>query len=361
MPKIAQAYGIGQALIPVLPPPILFESAPTSNQTNYSVGQVVYIGTPGAYTFYIYAGAGVWELLDISTGTLSTLTGDTGTATPSGGNINLAGTAAQVATTASGSTVTLSLIGPYTPASYTAHTVLLGEGASSIGHTTTGSAGQLLTSGGVSADPTWTTATFPATATSTGTILRSNGTNWVASTDTYPNTVTAGDILIATATNVVGSLADVAVGQALMSGGVGVAPAYSGSPSFSGSVTAGTGLTATTGNITTSAVAAGFVTVPTVTSGAASGTVNCNGRVGAVSFTSPSIAGGATLTLTVGNTAVTGSGTVIQYSVVGATTGAALNIQSVTNSAGSSAVVIENGTGATTQTGTITLVFIVLN
>ncbi len=41
-----------------------------------------------------------------------------------------------------------------------------------------------------------------------------------------------------------------ATGQALMSGGVGVIPAYTGSPSFSGSVTAATTLTATLGNIT---------------------------------------------------------------------------------------------------------------
>lgn len=133
----------------------------------------------------------------------------------------------------------------------TLHGVIIGEGLTSpMGATAAGSAGQLLKSGGASADPSWTTATFPATATSTGTILRANGTNWVASTNTYPDTATAGALIAATATNVIGQIADVATGQALMSGGVGVIPAFSGSPSFSGSVTAATTLTATLGNIT---------------------------------------------------------------------------------------------------------------
>jgi hypothetical protein len=70
------------------------------------------------------------------------------------------------------------------------------------------------------------------------------------STATYPSTATAGALIAATATNVIGQIADVAVGQLLASGGVGVIPAYTGSPSVTGSVTAGTTLTATLGNIT---------------------------------------------------------------------------------------------------------------
>ncbi len=317
----------------------------------------------------------------------------------------------------------------------TLHGVILGEGIGNpLGATAAGSAGQLLTSGGGAADPLWTTATFPATATGTGTILRANGTNWLASTATYPNTVTAGDIVIATATNVIGSLADVATGQVLMSGGVGVAPAYSGSPSVSGSVTAGTGFTATTGNIVAStgnitstlgSVSAGttvtagtgvtattgnivastgnitstlgsvgaattvtagttvtatlgditatngnFVSSAagkglsfnaTTNTGAASGPVVLDARAGQVVFSSVSIAAAADLTLTITNSAITGSSTQVIYSMSGATTGAALCIKSVTNTAGSSAIVVTNGTGATTSTADITLNFIVVN
>ncbi len=422
MSKMNQVYGIGQALISSLPPPQFFESAPTIAQTNFEIGQIVYTGTSGAYTFYIYAGAGVWELLDVAAGALDTLTGDTGTANPTAGNIKIAGTANQVSTAASGSTVTLALVGPYTPATYTAHGVLIGEGTSSIVATSAGTAGQLLTSGGASADPTWTTATFPTTAGATGTILRSNGTNWVASTDTYPNTSTAGALIAATATNVIGEIVDVATGQVLASGGVGVVPAYTGSPSVSGSVTAATGLIATTGGITATgtsnintsgsavtsigtggtgatnignatgntavtgsltasttltatlgaitatngnfvgtAVGTGILLNSSQNSGAASGPVVVNGRSGRVTFTSVSIAAGADLTLTMTNSSITASTTEVLLSMSGATTGAALCIKSVTASSGSLAIVVTNGTLATTSTADIQFDFLVLN
>jgi hypothetical protein len=87
----------------------------------------------------------------------------------------------------------------------TANTILAGGGAS-INFVGPGSAGQLLTSSGSGAPPVYTTATFPATATSTGTILRANGTNWVATTATYPTTTTASQILYSSATNVIGGL-----------------------------------------------------------------------------------------------------------------------------------------------------------
>lgn len=67
----------------------------------------------------------------------------------------------------------------------------------------TATAGQMLRSG-ASGAPSWSTATFPSTATSTGTILRADGTNWVATTATYPTTTTSGQILYSTATNTVG-------------------------------------------------------------------------------------------------------------------------------------------------------------
>lgn len=70
----------------------------------------------------------------------------------------------------------------------------------------TATAGQMLRSG-ASAAPAWSTATFPATATGTGTILRADGTNWAASTNTYPNTTSVNHILYATSANVIGSSA----------------------------------------------------------------------------------------------------------------------------------------------------------
>ena len=59
MSKMFQVYGIGQALIPVLPPPLPFASAPTSNQTNYEIGQLVYTPAHSPTAFYRD-----WETLD---------------------------------------------------------------------------------------------------------------------------------------------------------------------------------------------------------------------------------------------------------------------------------------------------------
>ncbi len=68
--------------------------------------------------------------------------------------------------------------------------------------TTAGSSGQIMQSGGgASASMTWSTATYPVTATATGTILRADGTNWTATTASYPNTAAIGSILNATSLN----------------------------------------------------------------------------------------------------------------------------------------------------------------
>lgn len=86
-------------------------------------------------------------------------------------------------------------------ATLTIRGVLIGNATSGINSTTAGTAGQFLVSGGPSADPTWTTATFPTAAGATGTILRSDGTNWVATTATYPATTTINQILYSSANN----------------------------------------------------------------------------------------------------------------------------------------------------------------
>lgn len=59
-------------------------------------------------------GVVTWSILGGATGAVATLTGDTGTATPAAGNIKIAGTANQITTAASGSTVTLSVPSAFT-------------------------------------------------------------------------------------------------------------------------------------------------------------------------------------------------------------------------------------------------------
>lgn len=87
----------------------------------------------------------------------------------------------------------------------TNHGVVVSGSSTTMTSTAAGSAGQVLQSGGASADPTYSTATFPSTATGTGTILRANGTNWVASTATYPNTIAINRVLFANGTDAVSS------------------------------------------------------------------------------------------------------------------------------------------------------------
>lgn len=136
MSKMFQVYGIGQALIPVLPPPLPFQNAPTSNQTNYEIGQVVFTPPKAPTSFWMYGGAGNWIEFATSGGDVTSVTG----------------TANQILASPTTGAVVLSLIGPYTPATYTAHGVLVGEGASSIVATAAGTTGQVLTAT-TSADP----------------------------------------------------------------------------------------------------------------------------------------------------------------------------------------------------------------
>lgn len=63
----------------------------------------------------------------------------------------------------------------------TNHGVLLGQSTSPVGSTLAGTAGQVLQSGGASADPTYSTAIYPSTSGSNGNLITSDGTDFVSS------------------------------------------------------------------------------------------------------------------------------------------------------------------------------------
>jgi len=89
--------------------------------------------------------------------------------------------------------------------SYATGDLIYASATNVLSKRTIGSTSQVLTiTAGI---PAWTTATFPSTATSTGTILRADGTNWVATTSTYPNTNAVSTLLYASASNVMSALA----------------------------------------------------------------------------------------------------------------------------------------------------------
>lgn len=136
-------------------------------------GQVI-IGSTGAKPVAATLTAGANVTITNSAG------GVTISATGSGGGVN-AGTINQIAYYAAAG-ATVSGVGP-------------------------GSAGQLFQSNGSGSAPAYTTATYPATATGTGTLLRANGTNYVASTATFADTYAASTLLYSNGANAVVGLA----------------------------------------------------------------------------------------------------------------------------------------------------------
>lgn len=73
-----------------------------------------------------------------------------------------------------------------------------------------------------------------------GKILRSDGTDLVYSTTTYPDTNTTGDVIISSAANTYSNLTAVAVGSLLISQGVGVAPVWASTFGVNAAAVAGT-------------------------------------------------------------------------------------------------------------------------
>lgn len=120
-------------------------------------------------------------------------------------------------------------------------------------------------------------------------------------------------------------------------------------------------ITATNGNFVGSTAGSGLLLNSPTATGVAASPVIVNGRSGRAIFTSVSIAAAADLTLTLTNSAITGAATNVIVSMAGATTGSALSIKSRTASAGSLAIVVTNGTGATTTTADIEIEFLVIN
>lgn len=67
----------------------------------------------------------------------------------------------------------------FTGVTLTNHDVLVGAASNGITSVGPGNAGQVLRSGGAGADPAYSTATYPGTAGTAGTVLKSDGTNFV--------------------------------------------------------------------------------------------------------------------------------------------------------------------------------------
>jgi hypothetical protein len=177
MSRMLQCYGTSAPVIQVLPPPLGLENAPTSNMTNFEIGQLAYTPTPDATAFYIYAGAGVWSLF----------------ATSGGDIVAINGTANQITATTTAGTTTLSIpavfIAPGSIASTT--TMTAGTGITATTGNITASAGNVSASGTVTGGTGVIATSGNITATAGNFVSSTAGNGLVLNSGTASGTTTA--------------------------------------------------------------------------------------------------------------------------------------------------------------------------
>jgi len=189
------------------------------------------------------------------------------------------------------------------------------SGQFGIGGATYGTSGYVLTSAGASAAPTWS----QVSATSLSGILPvANGGTGLASW-------TTGSLVYASASTTLAGLADVATGNVLLSGGVGVAPAW-GQVSLTTAVTGtlpiangGTGLTSTPANGALDIGNGTGFTRTTLTAGTNISITNGAGSISIAVSGTPSFATSVTTPLVIGGAAASSSLTLQSTSGVGTT------------------------------------------
>jgi hypothetical protein len=120
--------------------------APTTNDRKYPIGSI-WINQTTSTSYQLVTNPGIWTILGSAAGgDIQTLTGGSGGALlPTAGNMNLLGTANQITSTGSGSTITFSIPSAFTaPGSVTATTTLtatLGAITATNGNLVLGTAG----------------------------------------------------------------------------------------------------------------------------------------------------------------------------------------------------------------------------
>lgn len=210
---------------------------------------------------------------------------------------------------------------------YSAGDMLYASGTSTLSRLAAGTSGQVLTSAGASA-PVWTTlsngtvtsvnvsggttgltssggpVTTSGTITLAGTLIAANGGTGFA-------TYTVGDILYASTTTALSKLSDVATGNALISGGVGVPPAWGKidlTTHVSGTLPIANGGTNGTAAPTAGAVPYGTGTAFGFTAAGTSGQVLTSAGAGIPTWTTPTTGTVTSVAVSGGTTGLTTSG-----------------------------------------------------
>src|ERR1700734_1142016 len=143
---------------------VVSNAAPGTSNNQYQPGTFWLVPEPqtsgslGGNIYYLAgfsSGVPQWELFATASGDVSALANSSGTSgTPnSSGQIQITGTANQITFTAGTNKITASLIGPYSPATYTADGILYGNGTSGIGATAPLANGQTLVGGAAGSAP----------------------------------------------------------------------------------------------------------------------------------------------------------------------------------------------------------------
>lgn len=349
-----------------------------------------------------------WQSSAGGSAVLSSLTGDSGTATPVAGNIKIAGTTNQITTTAAGSTVTVSLPTAVTVTTLHATTIDTNVAAAelSLNGTTLSATGSnaavslnLSTKGtgsvvfarsaaGIDLNEQITNADNTVGTSNAGLQIATGG---ASSGDPYvqfaisgvgASTMTMGLDNSASDTFVISNSAALGTSNALtltqagalgatttITAGTGITSTTGNIAASAGAVNAGTSMTATSGDITatngnlvSSTSGKGLSFTPVVNSGGP-GAVTVDGRVFSATFTGVSIASGAIQAFDIANTSIVGGGTLAIVDWYGATAGSALSKVSQVSTAGHLTITMTNGTSATmvTSVADITFTGIVLN
>jgi hypothetical protein len=324
-----------------------------TGQSSYAVGDILYASTTTALS----------KLADVATGS-AIISGGVGVA-PSYGKIGL--------TTHVSGTLPIANGGTNSTATATAGGIGYGTGTAHA-YTVAGTTGQVITSAGAGV-PTWTTATNANTASAI--VQRDASGNFSAGTITAAlsgNATTATSATSATsattATNLAGGavgsiayqsgvgattfLADVATGNAVISGGVGIAPAYGKiglTTHVSGTLPIANGGTNATATPTAGGAVYGTGTAYAITAAGTSGQVLTSN--GASAPTWQAAAGAGVTTFSAGTTGFTPStGTTGAVTLAGtlATTNGGTGQTSYTNGQ----LLIGNTTGNTLAKATLT-------